>query len=138
MSYVDDNILVKHIQEEDLVTKMIDEMSKSLQEWLQILQLIKGLKLIRKVQSQHNFKVETKRMEKKYDYGDKITDTGDKKIKPIKENSQQEKHERLDPWEAERILGLSLPITGSMTEELKFRKKQLDQFGQQIYKSLPK
>ena len=37
--------------------------------------------------------------------------------------------ERLEPWQAERMLGLRLPMTGEMKDELQYRKKQMEKLG---------
>ena len=43
-------------------------------------------------------------------------------IQSIKKNTKPEKLVRLDPNDAERVLGVRLPLTGSMTIEKKYRK----------------
>ena len=44
-------------------------------------------------------------------------------IEHIKNTEKKEYLERLDPNQAERVLGVRLPLTGEMNEELKYRKK---------------
>ena len=41
--------------------------------------------------------------------------------------------ERLEPWEADRMLGLRLPMTGEMTIEKNYRKKQMENLGHKLY-----
>ena len=56
-------------------------------------------------------------------------------ISSIKNTTQTEELERLDPNQAERVLGIRLPLTGAMKDELKFRRKQLTEFSLRLYKS---
>ena len=56
-------------------------------------------------------------------------------IDSIKQSSRPEKLMRLDPNNAERVLGIRLPLTGSMIIEKNYRKKQLKQFCLDLYQS---
>ena len=57
-------------------------------------------------------------------------------IKSIKKHAQTETLERIDAdTTAERVLGIRLPLSSSMTIEKKFRKKQLKEFCTSLYKS---
>ena len=55
-------------------------------------------------------------------------------VKSIKKFSCPEKLERLDPDKAERVLGIRLPLTGSMTMEKQYRTQQLKDFCTKLYK----
>ena len=48
------------------------------------------------------------------------------RLRPEREENKMEQLERLDPWEAVRMLGIRLPMSGSMEKELNFRTKQLN------------
>ena len=60
---------------------------------------------------------------------------GTVEVSSIKNTDQTESLERLDPNQAERVLGIRLLLTGEMKYEFEYRRSQLLQFGQKLYKS---
>jgi hypothetical protein len=41
--------------------------------------------------------------------------------------------ERIEPWEAERVLGVRIPMSGGMKHEYAYRKKQLSTLSKRVY-----
>ena len=133
-SYVDDNTIVRFFKQEESIQTMLSVMSKCLDEWLKILQITGGDLSLGKC------KITIMKWKQKGWRGNMVMETKDQapgtvNITSIKTHSKEERLERLNPWEAERILGLRIPLTGSMGTELKFRKEQLDEFGKSMYKA---
>ena len=132
-SYVDDNTIVRYFSRSTSMIEILGAMTESLNEWLKLLQMTGGDLSLSKCKisilkwqkkgSRGNITMVSKQQE-----GGTVTMTSTT-------DGVEEKLERLEPWETERILGLRLPLTGSMTNELKFRKKKLDTFGTKMYKA---
>ena len=112
---------------------MLEGMKNNLQEWQKLLQLTGGDLSLEKCQ------IIIIHWYNKGEWGiPKMTKTKPNEtiaIKSIKENSRPEKLLRLDPNDAERVLGVRLPLTGAMKIEKTYRKEQLKQFCSDLYKS---
>jgi len=52
---------------------------------------------------------------------------------PCKSGYGTETLKRMEPWEAERVLGIRLPMTGEMNTEFTFRKEQMETLGTRLY-----
>ena len=113
---------------------MLQEMKKNLHEWQKLLQLTGGdLSLDKcKITIMHwyqegewgQLKLTTKKQQ-----------SGTIRTKSIKDTYRVQELERLEPHEAERVLGIRLPLTGDMKIEYKYRKKQLQLFCHDLYKA---
>ena len=121
ISYVDDNSIVRHFPTNATVNDMLEGMKNNLQEWQKLLQLTGGDLSLEKCQ------IMTMHWYNEGEWGiPKMTKTKPNEtiaIKSIKENSRPEKLLRLDPNDAERVLGVRLPLTGSMKIEKNLPKR---------------
>ena len=134
ISYVDDNSIVRHFKRHTTTNEMIREMQNNLCEWQKLLQITGGDLCIDKCKitimkwkqdgAWGRLKLESMKENERHI-----------EIRSIKNNEKKEYLERLDPNHAERVLGIRLPLTGEMTEELQYRKKNLRQFCQKLYNS---
>ena len=132
-SYVDDNTLVKYFHRKSSLEEILDSMTKSLNEWLNLLRITGGDLSLTKC------KITIMKWKKQGWRNQMVLESA--KQSPgtvhLKNNTtgEMESLERIEPWEAERILGLRLPLTGSMQNELKYRKDKLEKFGERFYKA---
>ena len=127
ISYVDDNTIVRHFSPQYSTKEILEEMKSSLQEWQKLLQLTGGDLCLEKC------KVTVQKWKQEGEWGKIIWERKNKdeetiNIQSIKSGSKQEKLGRLDPDQAERVLGVRIPLSGSMSSELRFRKKNLKTF----------
>ena len=121
---MDDNSIVIHFPASATIKEMLEGMKDNLKEWQKLLQLTGGDLSLEKCQIiimnwYQDGEWGTLKMHKKQQPNETIIVTS------IKEHSRPEKLERIDHDKAERVLGIRLPLTGSMTIEKNFRKSQL-------------
>ena len=133
ISYVDDNSIVRHFSNNATVSDMLEGMKSNLKEWQKLLQLTGGDLSLGKCQviimhwyNEGEWGIPTLTKTKPQDTIE---------VESIKQYSRPEKLMRLDPNNAERVLGIRLPLTGSMIIEKNYRKKQLKQFCLDLYQS---
>ena len=134
ISYVDNNSIVRHFERKETVATMMEKIKENIGEWQKLLQLMGGDLSLDKckvtvMKWYQNGEWGRIKLKKKTKEDDKLIMTS------IKNVNQEELLERLDPNDAERVLGIRLPLDGSMTAELAFRKKQLKTFCTALYKS---
>ena len=134
ISYVDDNSIVRHFSETSTVPEMLEGMKSNLFEWQKLLQLTGGDLSLEKCQViimrwYQDGVWGTPKMQKLQHQNETIH------IQSLKSTMQSEQLVRLDPDKAERVLGIRLPLTGSMTMEKKFRQQQLKEFCTNLYNS---
>ena len=134
VSYVDDNSIVKHFSRRTTVQEILEEMRKCLEEWQKLLQITGGdLSLGKCKISIMKWRYRGPRgnpeMVSKEEYPGTVV------AESVLNQGSTEQLERLNPWEAEKILGVHLPPNGSMEIEAKMRKKKLDKFGNAMIKA---
>ena len=134
VSYVDDNSIVRHFPSDATIQDMLNGMKNNLQEWQKLSQLTGGDLSLEKCQ------IILMNWYQDGEWGNiklrkKTQDNQTIIIQSIKKFSRPEKLERLDPDKAERVLGICLPLTGSMTMEKRYRTQQLKDFCTNLYKS---
>ena len=134
ISYVDDNSIVRHFDREVSLVQMINGIKDNLREWHKLLQLTGGDLSLDKC------KVTIMKWVQEGEWGrihlvTKKKVPGTVEISSILNQQKTEKLERLDPTEAERVLGIRLPLSGDMDQELKHRVKQLEDFSSKLYNS---
>ena len=117
LSYVDDNTVVKTFDWDASTEEILASMKKSLLDWNRLLQITGGALSLPKC------KISILQWKKNY-WGLKqpILDVNNKTIELSAETTEGklEALERLSPNQAERVLGLRLPMTGAMDSELKY------------------
>ena len=132
VSYVDDNTIVKNFGTKESINEILESMKRSLMEWNVLLKITGGGLSLTKC------KLSVLKWRGNY-WGIQ---------RPEKCNADQTIHvpseelgdkevllERLSPYEAERILGLRLPIMGTMQKEYKFRRDQAEKFALKMYRA---
>ena len=132
VSYVDDNTLVQTFDDEKETKVMIKNMTNNLRSWQRLLQLTGGDIDLEKSQ--------WCLLSWSYDkiWGLPLLRSNDqsrgelKMTSPINSGGTPEKLQRLEPGEADRILGVRLPMDGSMMIEYKHREKQTKEFAQRL------
>ena len=132
VSYVDDNTLVQTFGGDNDTSRMITSMTNNLKNWQRLLQLTGGDIDLEKSQwcllswsydsmwgmPKINSHVEAK---------------GDLKMtSPINSTGNEEKLQRLEPSQADRVLGVRLPIDGTMIIEYEYRESQMKDFAQKL------
>jgi hypothetical protein len=136
VSYVDDNTLVQTFSDEKETCAMITRMSENLGSWQRLLQLTGGDIDLEKSQwsllswSYDNYWGVPKINCKKQAKGDLIMTS------PIAAVKVGEKLSRLEPGEADRVLGIRLPLDGTMNVEYSYRVEQAKEFARKL-KSTP-
>ena len=135
ISYVDDNTIVTSFKQDELQQDILMTVRKNLASWRRLLQLTGG-----------DIDIEKSKwsvMRWKYDKAwgvPALEDTrdfpGDLKMEHDDDgNITYQKMGRLEPSEAERVLGVRIPLDGTMKEEFKFRSKQIRSLGKRLYKA---
>ena len=132
VSYVDDNTLVTTFRDIDSEEMTINKMKENLRSWQRLLQLTGGD--IDRDKSQWcllKWKYDrtwgTAKLLSKKESRRQITLTS-----PIENTGNEESLQRLDPWEADRVLGVRLPMDGNMNEEYKYRIEQIIGFTRRL------
>ena len=116
------------------IQEMITSMKSSLHEWHKLLQITGGDLSLDKCKI---ILLKWKQVGERgnMNFVRKISEEDTIKITSV-HNGENEQHlERLDPDKAERILGIRLPLTGSMEIECAYRKKNLLDFCKKLYKA---
>ena len=132
VSYVDDNTLVQTFGKEKNTTEMIKKMTENLGCWQRLLQITGGdIDLEKSQWSMLSWTYEgqwgtPKLNTKKTMQGDLCLSS------PINSTKAIEKLHRLEPHEADRVLGVRLPMDGTMEVEYKFRLKQMATFANRL------
>ena len=134
ISYVDDNSIVRHFEQGTTVPQMMSKIKDNLGEWQKLLQLTGGdlsldkckVTFLAWYQNGEWGRVQMEKIapEEKY-----------LEVRSVKNDAKAERMERLEPTHAERVLGIRLPLSGSMKTELNYRKKQLKNFCTKLYRS---
>ena len=132
VSYVDDNTLVQTFDNNDDTKKMIKNMTSNLKSWQRLLQLTGG-----------DIDLEKSQWCLLSWYYDKtwglprLKSNGQSKGKlsltsPINSGGTTESLQRLEPGQADRILGVRLPMDGTMTAEYEYRQRQMKDFAKKL------
>ena len=132
VSYVDDNTLVQTFGEESDTGKMIKDMTINLGSWQRLLQLTGGDIDLEK--SQWSL------LSWSYDgyWGlpkiqSNIQAKGELEMSsPIATYKRSERLHRLEPNEADRVLGVRLPLDGTMDVEYRHRLQQMKDFARKL------
>ena len=134
VSYVDDNTLVTTFADNDSKTGILRKMTGNLQSWQRLLQLTGGDIEVDKSQwclLKWNYNVwEQPKLVSK-----KESNLIVKLTSPIAATNQESSLQRLDPWEADRVLGVRLPMDGTMKIEYKYCLDQVKQFADKLMKA---
>lgn len=132
VSYVDDNTLVTTFKEDETDDGIIEQMTNNLECWQRLLQLTGGDIDVDKSQ----WCILKWRYEKDWGTPSLISKKNStleiKMSSPIDPNKREECYQRLDPWEADRVLGVRLPMDGNMREEYKYRLEQAKTFTRKL------
>ena len=132
LSYVDDNTIVQHFEHDASINDILTQMKKILLEWNELLNITGGGLGLDKCKISivkwtsgfwGQLRPEATRK------GDTIV------IHSELAGGPDDTLERIEPWDAERVLGLRLPMTGSMKFEYKYRKKQIDEMAEIMYQA---
>ena len=127
LSYVDDNSIVQTFDHDTSVTAMLEAMKKSLLEWNHLLEITGGGLSLEKC------KITLMKWKSNY-WGIQTLSAKANKTETIQIN-KDDSLERLEPWNAERILGVRLPMNGDMRHEFNFRKDQATSLGKKLYQA---
>ena len=132
ISYVDDNTIVVGFEIGDTNKKIMDTIQNNLKSWRRLLQLTGGDIDV----------VKSKWCIMKWKYS---RDWGEETIESAKDfpgqlgldntkgnNNDTEYLERLEPRQAERVLGVRIPMDGNMYEELKYRQQQIRELSRNV------
>jgi len=129
LSYVDDNSLLKSFKYDESINDILRQMKKCLLDWNTLLQYTGGdLCLEKCVISVMKWKSNywgIQRMVTKATHPGSITIPGT--------TGKEEQLERLDPNDAERTLGIRMPLNGTFEKEYNFRKQQMETLGYKMY-----
>ena len=132
ISYVDDNTIVAGFKDGTNQNTIMDTLQKNLSSWRRLLQLTGGdIDVIKS-------KWCVMRWRYSKDWGEATMET--KKEFPGKLGLDSEQVgiistqylERLEPSQAERVLGVRVPMDGNMNEEYNFRKSQIRDLSKKI------
>ena len=132
VSYVDDNTLVQTFNEEHDTKKMIAQMTGNLKSWQRLLQLTGGDIDLEKSQ--------WCLLSWKYDnvWGIPTLNSNEQSkgelsmTSPINKKGAVEYLQRLEPNQADRVLGVRLPMDGTMKMEYDYRIRQMREFAQRM------
>ncbi len=134
ISYVDDNTLARSFPSNTTTTAAFDSMADNLDTWNKLLQVTGGNLCLEKC--------EVSAMLWKYDRMGVPSLVGktDNPITVEVASSLDTQHKpvqlkRLEPWEASRVLGLRIPMTGSMQIEFEHRLQQSKKLAKLIYQA---
>ena len=136
ISYVDDNSIVRQFPHKMTIEQIMRAMKTNLDECHKLLQLTGGDLSLEKCKVIVLKWVQDSNSPR----GNLIPATKEKypgtvMSESLLDKSQKYSLERIDPGDAERVLGVRLPLTGSMETEFKYRKQQLLQFGKALYRA---
>lgn len=132
ISYVDDTTIVRGFKNNATENEMLKELKEHLLEWNKLLTLTGGALSLGKC------KVALMKWKPDFWGRQKLQQNVNNKTVTIRttENGSKEcKLGRLEPEQAERILGIRLPMTGEMTREYDYRLKQMNELALTVYRS---
>ena len=134
ISYVDDNTLVTNFRNNETNEEIIRKMTGNLRSWQRLLQITGGDIDIDKSQWcllkwKYNEWGQPKLVSKKESRLDITLNS------PIAATKQEASLQRLDPWEADRVLGVRLPMDGTMKIEYRYRLEQIKTFADKMMNS---
>ena len=132
VSYVDDNTLVTTFEDGESDEGIMRQMTSNLKSWQRLLQLTGG-----------DIDVDKSQwclLQWKYDntwgraslVSKKSSNLEIKLTSPIARKKEEEHLQQLDPWEVDRVLGVRLPMDGSMEAEFKYRLGQSKEFARKL------
>ena len=133
ISYVDDNTIVVSFEENETQHSILNTTRKNLGSWRRLLKLTGGdIDVAKSKWSTMRWKYcrewGTAILEDRKDFPGEVgmidTEDGLKTTKILG---------RLEPDEAERVLGMRLPMDGNMLSELNFRRQQMREFGKKVH-----
>ena len=132
ISYVDDNTIVRYFTPDTSITEMLNGLRNNLMQWNALLQYTGGALSLNKC------KVSV--MHWKQDFFGILrleanSDNTSIQIPSEEIGGNMDTLERLEPWECERVLGVRIPMDGSMTTECKYRIKQADKMAKDLYRA---
>ena len=130
LSYVDDNTIIQSFHNEATLEVIIDEMRKCIMTWNRLLQLTGGDLSLSKC------KVSILKWKQNYwgiSFPSSMQDNANTITITHESGTKEDTIERINPWEAERVLGLRIPMTGEMNTELKYRVKQSTTLATRLY-----
>ena len=135
ISYVDDNTIVVSFKEDEEQKTILETVSNNLASWRRLLQLTGGdIDVEKSKWSILRWKYCTTwgipTLENAKEFPGEI-----KMVNKREEGTSYQKMGRLEPWQAERVLGVRIPLDGTMKEEFNFRKKQIRILGKKIYRA---
>ena len=129
ISYVDDNTILRSFPSDTTTFEILFIMRNCLHQWHKLLLLTGGDLSLDKC------KISILRWKQRGLWGlqspEKLSENNDT-LTIVPEGGTKETLHRLDYNEAERILGIRLPMSGEMTHEFKHRKKQMLTFAAKI------
>ena len=133
ISYVDDNTIVIGFQDGTTRKDILDTLTSNLRSWRNLLQLTGGDIDVEKskwcvMKWSYSNTWGIPKIEKEKEFQGKvgmITDKGGM--------ISQQYLGRLEPNQADRVLGVRLPLDGNMGVEYKFRCKQIRDFSEKVY-----
>ena len=134
VSYVDDNTLVMSFPKSKMTgLEILEKMTKNLRTWQRLLQVTGGdidLEKSKWCIMQWRFSTTwgVPQLESVKTFEGTIGITS-----PITTSGKIDKLTRMEPWEADRVLGLRLPMTGSMTKEYNYRLQQTKMLAKKLY-----
>ena len=133
ISYVDDNTIVTSFKEDESQNEILVTARKNLTSWRRLLQLTGGdIDIEKSKWSVMRWKYDTywgvPELENAKDFPGDLTmeDT-------TNGTTSYQRMGRLEPDEAERVLGVRIPLDGTMKTEFKFRCKQVRTLGKRLY-----
>ena len=132
ISYVDDNTIVRIFPQEMTPEMIFAQLTQHLESWRKILQITGGdLDITKSNCSVMKWKWKgmygNPTIMNKKELPGTITVTS-----TLIHNGNPDSFKRLEPWEATRVLGVRIPMTGSMKPEKEYRKKQAKDFGEKL------
>ena len=134
VSYVDDNTLVMSFPNTEMTgLEILEKMTGNLRTWQRLLQLTGGDIDLEKskwciMQWRHSTTWGVPQIESAKTFKGTIGINS-----PISATDKNDNLSRLEPWEADRVLGLRLPMTGSMSLEYEYRMKQIKTLAKKLY-----
>ena len=132
ISYVDDNTIVRSFPSDTTTYEILFIMRNCLRQWHSLLLLTGGDLSLDKC------KISILRWKQRGIWGlqspEKMSENNDT-LTIVPDGGTEETLHRLEYNEAERILGIRIPISGEMTTEFKFRRNQMKEFAHKISNS---
>lgn len=123
ISYVDDNTVVREFKNKSKPNEMLQMLKENLLFWNSLLKFMGGALSLNKCK--------VSLMHWRQDFFGILRMSTNKDNTTIQIPSEEggdnmDNLEQLEPWECKRILGVRIPMDGKMTQEFKYRVKQID------------